>query len=161
MWKIDAFIFIWPWTFCLLKTKKIHFNVGGRLDINLHINQPTNESCRINVWLFWAAYYKSRPRSSCRGGVWIQGAAAAAGHLPGLWNQVCLHRKDQRPSGRGDGHLQRRCEYQKMNHRIETAASTFCPLLELCYSSSQPFFHGPLHLNGFISCSVRLGFLPF
>lgn len=51
--------------------------------------------------------------ASCRCGLWLQGSAAAAGHFSGLRDQVCLYRKDQRPSGRGDGYLQRRCESQK------------------------------------------------
>ena len=50
---------------------------------------------------------------SHRCGLRLQGPAAAARHIPGVRDQVRLHREDQWPPRRGDGYLQRRCESQE------------------------------------------------
>lgn len=95
-----------------------------------------------------AFFFFSLP-ASCRCGLWLQGSAAAAGHISGVRDQVRLYRKDQRPPGRGDGYLQRCCESEKetVTPKLLSLGATvrfllFCSLCKGHYIARRITFKG-------------------
>lgn len=83
-------------------------------------------SCSLTHSLFYLHCFTVP--SSCRCGLRLQGSSAAAGHISSLRDQVCLHRKDQWPPGRGDGYLQR-CRESKKETTPSRLKSCFWVLL--------------------------------